>query len=39
MWLFWLLIVVVLGGSVLNTALRMSPDERIARSSAATLQR
>ena len=27
-WLFWLLIVVMLGASVLNTALRMIHDER-----------
>ena len=31
-WLFWLLILVMLGASVLNTALRMSHDARTARS-------
>ncbi len=29
-WLFWLLIIVILGTSVLNTALRMSHDGRTA---------
>ena len=33
-WLFWPLIVVMLGASVLNTALRMSRDERAAGSGA-----
>ena len=33
-WLFWLLIIIMLGVSVLNTALRMSHDERSARSTA-----
>ena len=37
-WLFWLLMIVMLGVSVLNTAARMSHDTRTARSSAATLQ-
>jgi hypothetical protein len=34
-WLFWLLIIVMLGVAVLNTALRMSRDERTARSGVA----
>jgi hypothetical protein len=33
-WLFWLLIIVMLGASVLNTALRMARDGRAARSRA-----
>ena len=33
-WLFWLLIIVMAGASVLNTALRMSRDEGPARSEA-----
>jgi hypothetical protein len=33
-WVFWLLIVVMLGASVLNPALRMSHDERTAASGA-----
>jgi hypothetical protein len=33
-WLFWFLIIVMLGASVLNTALRMIHDERTAGSSA-----
>ena len=33
-WVFWLLIFVMLGVSVLNTALRMSHDQRAAGSGA-----
>jgi len=33
-WLFWLLLVVALGASVLNTALRMRQDERTAAADA-----
>jgi hypothetical protein len=33
-WLFWLLMIVMLGISVLNTAQRMSHDDRAARSIA-----
>ena len=37
-WLFWLLILVMLGASVLNTALRMSHDARTARSAARQVE-
>jgi hypothetical protein len=37
-WLFWLLIIVMLGASVLNTALRMSRDERAAQRDERTAQ-
>jgi hypothetical protein len=37
-WLFWLLIVVMLGASVLNTALRMSHDAPTARSAARQVE-